>query len=233
MDGDRLCGPDELGEIVIRTPYRSLGYLGAEGDPRPPFIRNPFTDDPSDLVYRTGDRGRYRPDGVLEIHGRLDDQVKILGVRIEPAEVAAELLAHPGVRAAAVVAKEDPRGDTALVAYVVPEDGPLDDAALREFLADRMLAAKVPRAFVRLAELPRTPNGKVDRRRAAGARLGGLGERRARRRRQPCRRRQTRPPSAPRPWPSRGSSASSSGGPTSVRTTTSSGSAATRCSRPA
>ena len=89
LDGDRLCGPGELGEIVIRTPYRSLGYHGVEGDPHPPFLRSPFSEAPDDLVYRTGDRGRYRPDGTLEIHGRLDDQIKILGVRIEPSEIMA------------------------------------------------------------------------------------------------------------------------------------------------
>ncbi len=163
LDGDRECASGELGEIVIRTPYRSLGYLGASGDPRPPFIQNPFTDDPSDLVYRTGDRGSYRPDGVLEIHGRLDDQVKILGVRIEPSEVAAELGSHPSVRACTVVARPDAAGDTALVAYVVPQGDAFDEYELRDYLADRMLAAKVPRLFVRLDALPRTPNGKVDR----------------------------------------------------------------------
>lgn len=164
LDGDRLCGPGELGEIVIRTPYRSLGYLGASGDPRPPFIRNPFTDDPADLVYRTGDRGRYRADGVLEIHGRLDDQIKILGVRIEPSEVTAALLEHPGVRSAAVVAHDDPRGEKALVAYLVPQNGHLDERDVRSHLAGRLLPAKVPRLFVTMRELPRTPNGKIDRR---------------------------------------------------------------------
>ena len=164
LDGDRECAPGELGEIVIRTPYRSLGYLGASGDPRPPFVRSPFTDDPSDLVYRTGDRGRYRPDGVLEIHGRLDDQVKILGVRIEPSEVAAELGAHPAVRACTVVAVRDPHDETALVAYVVPRGDGFDARELRTHLAARLLAAKVPRLFIPLDALPRTPNGKVDRR---------------------------------------------------------------------
>lgn len=164
LDGERLCGPGELGEIVIRTPYRSLGHLGASGDPKPPFTRNPFTDDPADLVYRTGDRGRYRVDGVLEIHGRLDDQVKILGVRIEPSEVTAALLEHPGVRSAAVVAHDDPRGEKALVAYLVPKNGHLDERDVRSHLGSRLLPAKVPRLFVTMPELPRTPNGKVDRR---------------------------------------------------------------------
>src|SRR5213078_1696962 len=106
----RVCGPEQLGEIVIRTPYRSLGYLDAAGDPRPAFVANPFTGDPDDLVYRTGDRGRYRIDGTLEIHGRLDDQIKILGVRIEPSEVGAMLATHPSVRACIVVARPDPTG---------------------------------------------------------------------------------------------------------------------------
>ena len=114
------------GEIVLRTPFRSLGYLNAPEDERARFRANPFRDDPEDVLYHTGDRGRYRPDGALEILGRLDDQVKIRGVRIEPGEVAATLARHPGVGSCAVVTCRDDHGQAGLAAYVVapPESAP-------------------------------------------------------------------------------------------------------------
>ncbi|MGH8773204.1 MAG: amino acid adenylation domain-containing protein, partial [Burkholderiales bacterium] len=86
-----LCGIGEPGEIVIRTPSRTLGYLNASSETRASFRKNPFRDDDADWLYCTGDSGRYRPDGSLEIGSRLDDQVKINGVRVEPAEVTAVL----------------------------------------------------------------------------------------------------------------------------------------------
>ena len=99
----RLCGVSEPGEIVVRTPYRTLGYLDPDERVRAGFAMNPFRDDVHDLIYHTGDRGRYRPNGLLEILGRLDDQVKIRGVRIEPAEVSAVLAQHPHVHTCTVV----------------------------------------------------------------------------------------------------------------------------------
>ena len=91
---DALCGVREAGEIVIPSvPVAGLHRCAGRTGQR--FTRNPFRDDPNDLVYRTGDRGRYRSDGTLEILGRLDFQVKIQGVRVEPEEVSAAILQHP------------------------------------------------------------------------------------------------------------------------------------------
>src|SRR5262249_22077360 len=118
-----------------------------------------------DLVYRTGDLGRYRADGALEILGRLDRQVKIRGVRVEPAEVESLLARRPGVLASAVVARPDAAGQPALVAYLVldrPADGPATVAALRSALAGQRRSAAVPAAFVIVDALPITPNGKLD-----------------------------------------------------------------------
>ena len=92
-----LCGFGERGEIAIRTPYRSLGYCNLEEETRARFITNPFTDDPSDVIYLTGDCGAYRPDGTVQLFGRVDDQIKINGVRIEPAEAAAALSKFSGL----------------------------------------------------------------------------------------------------------------------------------------
>ena len=158
------CGIGEPGQIVLRTPYRTRGYLNPDrGAQR--FARNPQGDDPEDLFYYTGDRGRRRPDGNLEILGRVDDEVKIRGVRVQPAEVSAVLNQHALVAASAVIAVEE-NGDRRLVAYVVPQRGDAaapSPADLRQHLSQRLPAALVPSAFVLLAELPVTSNGKLDR----------------------------------------------------------------------
>ncbi len=162
------CGIGEVGEIVIRTPLRSLGYLGQPEETERRFRPNPWRDDASDKLYFTGDLGRVRPDGALEILGRMDDQVKIRGVRIEPAEVMAVLARHPAVRQCAVLPRPGPDGSTRLVAYVVSAET-VEADALRTHLAAQLPPAYVPAAFVWLDELPTLPNGKVDRARLPAA----------------------------------------------------------------
>jgi len=160
----KLCGVGEPGEIAIRTPFRSLGYLNEPEENAARFFPNPFRDDPADLLYRTGDLGRYRPDGSLEILGRLDEQVKINGVRVDPGEIASLLIEHPEVKSAVVVARKEEGRPPALVAYVVAGQGSrLDSAPLRRHCAERLPGALVPSAFVFLERLPLGPNGKVDR----------------------------------------------------------------------
>ncbi len=167
----QMCGIGEPGEIVIRTPFRTLGYINADHENRRRFVPNPFRDDERDLLYRTGDRGRYRADGALEFLGRFDHQVKIRGVRVEPGEVEAVLGRHPKVCQSAVVAREEvPGGEPfgsskRLVAYIVPERGQEPTSSeLRGFLKAKLPEYMVPTAFVVLEALPLTPNGKVDRR---------------------------------------------------------------------
>jgi amino acid adenylation domain-containing protein len=156
------AGLGERGEIVIRTPHRAR-VERLEGAP-PPFAPNPFRNDPRDLVYRTGDLGRFAHDGTLEILGRMDDQVKIRGVRIEPAEVAAVALLQPEVRACAVVPHRTDRGEVALAAYVVFDDGAERSwHALRDCLRARLPSSMVPSAFVAVDKIPLTPSGKLDR----------------------------------------------------------------------
>ncbi len=161
--GERLCGVGEIGEIVVRSPYRSLGYLHPPTDNQPAFVPNPHTADPTDLLYRTGDQGRYRPDGSLEVLGRLDRQVKIRGVRIEPDEIAAVLATHPGVSQAVVATQTDNRGQPTLVAYLTtPGPTPPTRAQLRSYLTQRLPAVMMPGAFVLLDHIPCNVNGKVD-----------------------------------------------------------------------
>jgi amino acid adenylation domain-containing protein len=163
--GRQLCGIGEPGEIVLRTPFRSLGYIGASEEEQRRFAPNPFREDPRDTVYFTGDRGCYRADGSLAILGRLDHQVKIRGMRVEPREVEIALGAHASVRQCVVVAREDGPGGKRLVAYAVTDPAqPVKAEELATFLGTRLPAYMVPQAFVLLAALPVTPNGKVDRR---------------------------------------------------------------------
>ena len=111
-------------------------------------------------VYRTGDLGRYHPDGTIEFLGRVDFQVKVQGYRIELGEIEATLAQHAGVRSAVVVASGDPKGDKRLVAYTV---GSASEDELRSFLAEKLPDYMVPRTFISLPALPLSANGKVDR----------------------------------------------------------------------
>ncbi|MFL5383052.1 MAG: amino acid adenylation domain-containing protein [Longimicrobiaceae bacterium] len=156
-----LAGIGEVGEVWLRSPHVALGYLNDPALTAERFVPNPWRAHPGDVLYRTGDLGRYRPDGEVEPMGRADRQVQVRGFRVEPGEVEAALAAHPAVRAAAVVPRDGAGGAKTLVAYVVTD---LDDAAaeLRPFLAGRLADYMVPGAFVRLDALPLTANGKLD-----------------------------------------------------------------------
>jgi len=164
LDRDgRPCGIGELGEIVLRTPYRSLGYLNDAAENARRFRPHPGGGSPGETVYFTGDAGRYRPDGLLSIHGRLDDQVKIRGMRVEPAEIKAVLESHPRVRESVVLAREHDSGERRLLAWMTLGES-VAPGALRQWLEQRVPAYMVPAAFVVLERLPLLPNGKVDRR---------------------------------------------------------------------
>lgn len=166
------CGLEETGEIAIRTPLRTLGYINNPEAQARAFIPNPFreADAGDDLIYLTGDSGRYRTDGLLTILGRIDNQVKIRGVRIEPGEIETAIASHPAVRETAVVARADESGEKFLVAYVVPKDAAATAdramlvSGLRAYLRARLPENLVPSAFVALESLPLNPNGKIDKR---------------------------------------------------------------------
>jgi amino acid adenylation domain-containing protein len=163
--GGQPCGVAEPGEIVLRTPFRSLGYVNAPDETRRRFVPNAFRSDSRDLLYRTGDRGRYLADGRLEILGRLDHQVKVRGARVELGEVESVLAQHPAVAECVVLAVAEAEEDARLAAYVVPRRGDTPDPALlRQYLKDRLPDYMVPSAVTFLAVLPLTANGKLDRR---------------------------------------------------------------------
>lgn len=156
----RLCAPGEIGEIAVRSPYLARGYLNDPELTRRRFIVNPFTGDPSDRVYLTGDLGRYRPGGVVEPAGRADGQVKIRGFRVEPEDVEACLAACSGVEQCVVAAREEPGREARLVAYV---QGGIDAHAARTFVRSKLPEYMVPAEVVHVERFALTPTGKVDR----------------------------------------------------------------------
>jgi amino acid adenylation domain-containing protein len=186
--GDRVDGPIPIGRPIQATtcdvvdsvgqpaPVGVAGELwiggdgvsrGYRGDPEltaERFVADPRR--PGNRRYRSGDRVRRRGDGTIEFLGRGDRQLKVRGVRVEPAEIERVLRAHPGVADVAVVPYEREPGEGALAAYVVAteESAPPAPAALRAHAVAELPAAMVPAAWVSLGALPLTANGKVDRR---------------------------------------------------------------------
>jgi thioesterase domain-containing protein/acyl carrier protein len=129
------------------------------------FVADPFSLVPGARMYNTGDLARYLASGEIEFAGRTDDQVKIRGYRVELEEIEAVLGAQPGVREVVVAARENASGEKSLVAYVVPSREQVPTASeLRSFLKQKLPHYMVPSAFVLLEAMPKTPNGKVDKR---------------------------------------------------------------------
>ena len=157
-----LCELGAVGEIHIKTPYRAHGYYGEPELTEEVFIQNPFNNDPSDILYKTGDFGRLLKGGDLEFLGRRDQQVQVRGVRVELGEIENLLRAHETVADVAVIDRDDDQGNKYLVAYVTMNNGTGSDH-LREYLSERLPETMLPSAFVELDQLPRTLNGKLDR----------------------------------------------------------------------
>lgn len=213
-DRTKMCGVGEIGEIYVRAPGLSEGYLRLPEATAEKFIPNWFVDNPyqddgedesvvegdawkafwkgkRDRMYRSGDLGRYRPDGNVECTGRADDQVKIRGFRIELGEIDTHLSQHPAIRENVTLVRRDKNEEQTLVAYFVPvqdtelasatddepsSEQPLNGADIRsrhryrrlikdvrEYLKKKLPSYAIPSVFVPLVRMPLTPNGKVDK----------------------------------------------------------------------
>jgi amino acid adenylation domain-containing protein len=161
LDGRRRPVPIGVpGELYVGGAGVTPGYLHRPDLTADRFVANPFSD--ASPLYRTGDRVKWLPDGNIAFLGRVDNQVKIRGYRIEPGEIAAVLDGHPSVREAAVTVWER-EGDKRLVGYVVVADAALDEPALKAYLGRQLPEYMVPPHIVLLGDMPRTPNGKIDR----------------------------------------------------------------------
>jgi amino acid adenylation domain-containing protein len=159
------------GELCITGTRLARGYRARPGATAAAFVPDPYATKAGGRMYRTGDLVRRRADGAIQFIGRLDGQVKVRGQRVELDEIEAVLAEHPGVRAAAVAVRELRPGDPQLVGYVVPLEGPVDVAQLREHARHWLPSYAVPAAWEPLDRLPLTANQKVDRGRLPTPRL--------------------------------------------------------------
>ena len=149
------------GELYVGGAQVARGYVNSPELTAESFVPDPFCETPGGRLYRTGDMARYLTDGRIELLGRMDQQLKLRGYRIEPEEIQAVLNQHPQVAQSVVVARED-EGQKRLVAYVVGKGSPSADD-LRAFLGERLPDYMAPSRFVSLEALPLTANGKIDR----------------------------------------------------------------------
>ncbi|MDR2307913.1 MAG: amino acid adenylation domain-containing protein [Paucimonas sp.] len=158
----RLVAEGEEGEILIRSPYLSLGYWRDPALSAQKFVANPFSAEVADRCYRTGDLGTYLADGSVDFLGRADGQVKVRGHRVELGEIEQAIVRQPGIKQCVVLANRD-NTNVKLVAYCVAAQPP-STAMLRQALGELLPDYMVPAVYVFLPAIPLTPNGKIDKR---------------------------------------------------------------------
>ncbi|MCW3078681.1 non-ribosomal peptide synthetase, partial [Segetibacter sp.] len=157
---DQLLPVGVTGEICIGGAGLSRGYLNRPELTAEKFVQHPFIE--GARIYKTGDLGRWLPDGSIEYQGRVDDQVKIRGYRVELGEVESAILQSGLVRQTVVIAKQDKEGNKRLVAYIV-SDNPGNKEQVKNLLSEKLPEYMVPSLWIELEHLPLTSNGKIDK----------------------------------------------------------------------
>lgn len=158
----KLCQIGEQGEIFIKTPFLSKGYYQNQALTDKSFVQNPLNDKDRDIIYKTGDLGRYQLERTVEVLGRKDDQVKFNGVRVELSEIEGILHGHAAISQAAVILHHPKKAEPQLLAYYVEQASVAQDE-LQTLLRKNLPPYSLPSMLIRLDEFPLTPNGKVDR----------------------------------------------------------------------
>lgn len=162
MNGDTLCTPGKIGEICVKSPFIVKGYYRSPELTAEKFVQNPLNTETRDIIYRTGDLGRYRRDMTIEFVGRMDSQVKVHGNRIELAEIENVLLSCPMIGQAVVVPHRNDEMENVLACYYTVQE-PVSQAELRELILSILPNYMVPAYFTKMEQLPLSLNGKVDR----------------------------------------------------------------------
>jgi amino acid adenylation domain-containing protein len=163
-----ICDEQVVGDLYIRTPFRTHGYLNDSSWNSKHFIPNPFNDDPNDLLHITGDLGLILADGNIDVLGRRDRQIKIRGIRIEPEEIETRLQQYPLIREAVVTKISVTPNNEFLCAYVTErkdkqkETDKLSITAVKDYLAQKLPTYMIPTSIIEMQEIPRKPNGKID-----------------------------------------------------------------------
>jgi amino acid adenylation domain-containing protein len=161
INNNQLCRIGEIGEIYIKTSYMSKGYYKNSELTEQLFVQNPLIKDRKDIIYKTGDLGRYLKDRSVEVLGRLDDQVKINGIRVELKEVEKAVLQVEGINEVVVIAHKDEEGRNDLICYYTNPNISQED--IREQLKVYLNEAIIPSYFIYLEEFPLSINGKIDK----------------------------------------------------------------------
>lgn len=158
---NRLCRTGELGEIYIKTRYWTLGYYKDANLTRSVFVQNPLVTDREDIVYKTGDLGRYLEDQNIEVIGRVDDQVKVNGMRVELGEIEKAVLHVPGISETVIKTRQDAEGSNEIICYYTNKD--ITAESIRSFLRTELADSFIPSYYVYMSAFPLNINGKVDK----------------------------------------------------------------------
>ncbi|MES2730971.1 MAG: amino acid adenylation domain-containing protein [Bacteroidota bacterium] len=161
INDNHICRTGEIGEIYIKTPFWTKGYLFDEALNKQAFIQNPLVKDREDIVYKTGDLGRYLKDNVIQVLGRIDNQVKLNGIRVEIGEIELAIQRVSGIEQALVTSYVNTHGDNELIAYYTGEEKAVDE--WRNLLRNDLNENLLPTYFQHLLAFPLTINGKIDK----------------------------------------------------------------------